>query len=154
MIVIKVLDQGIFITVISVYAPEYGLDDDQKYNFYDSLINVVTKFGEKDFNGQVWPNLKGFQYQIWISLIQKDRKWVFNMEKQPSRGAIIKMRPEKYHQINRRTPMPKCDPNKAAMQLYWSCTPTRALQHKQILKSTLQKSTPKRLHPLIFKNPN
>ena len=53
MIVIKVLDQGIFITVISVYAPEYGLDDDQKYNFYDSLINVVTKFGEKDFNGQV-----------------------------------------------------------------------------------------------------
>ena len=53
MIVIKVLDQGIFITVISVYAPEYGLDDDQEYNFYDSLINVVTKFGEKDFNGQV-----------------------------------------------------------------------------------------------------
>ena len=53
MIVINVLEQEIFITVISVYAPGYGLDDDQKYNFYDSLINVVTKFGEKDFNGQV-----------------------------------------------------------------------------------------------------
>ena len=80
MIVINVLDQGIFITVISVYAPEYGLDDDQKYNFYDSLINVVTKFGEKeiiftvgDFNGQVWPYLKGFQYQIWISLKRSEK---------------------------------------------------------------------------------
>ena len=41
MIVINVLDQGIFITVISVYAPEYGLDDDQKCNFYDSLLMLL-----------------------------------------------------------------------------------------------------------------
>ena len=39
------------------------------------------------------------------------------MEKQPSRGAIIKLRPEKYHQIHIRTPTLKCDPNKAAVQL-------------------------------------
>ena len=65
------------------------------------------------------------------------------MEKQPSRGAIIKTHPEKYHQIHRRTPMPKCDPNKVAVQLYRSHTPTRALQHKQIPKNTLKKSTPK-----------
>ena len=39
------------------------------------------------------------------------------MEKQPSRGAFIKTRPEKYDQIHRRTPTPKCDPNKAAVQL-------------------------------------
>ena len=40
------------------------------------------------------------------------------MEKQPFRGAIIKTRPEKYHQIHRRTSTPKCDTNKAAVQLY------------------------------------
>ena len=39
------------------------------------------------------------------------------MEKQPSRGVIIKTRPEKYHQIHRRILTPKCDPNKAAVQL-------------------------------------
>ena len=38
------------------------------------------------------------------------------MEKHPSRGAIINTRPEKYHQIHRRTPTPKCNPNKAAVQ--------------------------------------
>ena len=40
------------------------------------------------------------------------------MEKQPSRGAIIKTLPEKYHQIHRRTPTLKCDPSKSAVQLY------------------------------------
>ena len=39
------------------------------------------------------------------------------MEKQPSEGAIIKKRPKKYHQIQMRTPTPKCDPNKATVQL-------------------------------------
>ena len=37
------------------------------------------------------------------------------MEKQPSRGCIIKTGPEKYPQLHRRTPTPKCDPNKAAV---------------------------------------
>ena len=76
------------------------------------------------------------------------------MEKQASRGGIIKTRPEKYHQIHSRASTPKCDTNKVAVQLYWSRTPTRALQHKQIPKTTLKKSTPKELYPLIFKNPN
>ena len=40
------------------------------------------------------------------------------MEKQSSRCAIIKTRPEKYHQIHRRTPAPKCDTSKIAVQLY------------------------------------
>ena len=37
-----------FISGISVYALKYGLDDDQKGNFYDSLISVVTKFWKKE----------------------------------------------------------------------------------------------------------
>ena len=65
--------------------------------------------------------------------------------------------PKNTKQTHRRTPTLKCDPNKAAMQLYWSHTPTRALPHKstaQIPKTPCQKSTLKGLHPRIFKNPN
>ena len=48
MIVMKVLFQGIIISLISRYAPQCGLDDSQKDDFYDSLINVVRKLGEKE----------------------------------------------------------------------------------------------------------
>ena len=39
-------------------------------------------------------------------------------QKQPSRGVLIKRCSEKMQQIYRRTPMPKCDFNKVALQLY------------------------------------
>ena len=61
MIVNKVFVQRIIISLISdltVFAPQCGLDDSQKDNFYDSLISVVRKIGEKwilviagNFNG-------------------------------------------------------------------------------------------------------
>ena len=35
----------------------------------------------------------------------------------PSRGVLIKMCSENMQPIDRRTPMPKCDSNKAALQL-------------------------------------
>ena len=44
----KVLAQGIIILVISVYAPHCSLGDNQKYDFYSSLINVVRKLREKE----------------------------------------------------------------------------------------------------------
>ena len=50
MIVNKVLVQRIIISLISdltAYAQECGFDDCQKDDFYDSLINVVRKLGEK-----------------------------------------------------------------------------------------------------------
>ena len=47
-IVIKVLVQRIIISKISAYATECGLDDNQKDNFYDNLINVVRKLGKKE----------------------------------------------------------------------------------------------------------
>ena len=34
--------------MISVYAPQYILDDSQKVDFYDSLIRVVRKLMEKE----------------------------------------------------------------------------------------------------------
>ena len=43
MIVIKIFVQGIIISVISVYVPQFGLDNIQKDDFYDSLINIVKK---------------------------------------------------------------------------------------------------------------
>ena len=39
-------------------------------------------------------------------------------QKQPSRSVLIKRCSENMQQIYRRTPMPKCDFNKAAKQLY------------------------------------
>ena len=41
-----------------------------------------------------------------------------NSQKQPSRGALIKIGSENMQQIYRRTPMPKCDFNKVPKQLY------------------------------------
>ena len=62
--------QGIIISVISVYAPQCGLDDSHKDDFYDSLINVVRMLGEKksvviagDCNGHVGSNPENYEVQ-------------------------------------------------------------------------------------------
>ena len=41
-------------------------------------------------------------------------------KKQPSRGVLKKRCSENMQHIYKRTPMPKCDFNKAALQLYWN----------------------------------
>ena len=41
-----------------------------------------------------------------------------SLQKQPSRGVLKKKCSENIQQIYRRTPMPKCDLNKVAKQLY------------------------------------
>ena len=38
------------ISGLTVCAPQSGLDYIQKDNFYDSVINVVTKLGKKKFS--------------------------------------------------------------------------------------------------------
>ena len=43
-------------------------------------------------------------------------------QKQPSRGVLRKRCSENMQQMYRRTPMPKCDFNKVAKQLYWNHT--------------------------------
>ena len=45
-----------------------------------------------------------------------------NFQKQASRGVLKKRCSENMHQIYRGTPMPKCDFNKIALQLYWNRT--------------------------------
>ena len=55
----KVLVQGIIIPVVGICAPQCGLNDSKKDNFYDNLITIVRKLGEDilviagDFNGHV-----------------------------------------------------------------------------------------------------
>ena len=53
-----------------------------------------------------------FPFSSSLSLL----KW--KIQKQPSRGVLIKRCSENMQQIYRRTPMPKCDLNKVAKQLY------------------------------------
>ena len=43
---------------------------------------------------------------------------ILNLQKQPSRGVFKKRCSESMQQIYRRIPMPKCDFNKAAKELY------------------------------------
>ena len=64
----KVLVQGIFISVISVHAPQYVLDGSQKKVFYDSLIIVFRKLEENEivfitggFNGHVRNNPENYE---------------------------------------------------------------------------------------------
>ena len=44
------------------------------------------------------------------------------VQKQPPRGVSRKRCSENMPQIYWRTPIPKCDFNKVALQLYWNCT--------------------------------
>ena len=48
----------------------------------------------------------------------------YELQKQPPRGVSKKRCSENMQQIYRRTPMPKCDFNKVALQLYWNRTST------------------------------
>ena len=48
-------------------------------------------------------------------------RW-WHAQKQPSGGALRKRCSENMQQIYRKTPMPKCDFNKFAMQFYWNHT--------------------------------
>ena len=48
MVVIKVLVQGINVSVISVNALQRGLDDSQRDNFYENLNSIVRKLEKKE----------------------------------------------------------------------------------------------------------
>ena len=91
------------------------------------------------------------------------------MQKQPSRGTLMKTCPEKYHQIKSTGEHPRrCKtPKKPPCSLFTSHSnagappqtnpplpyPTSHPPAKK-KKNSLQKSTPKELHPRIIKNPS
>ena len=51
-------------------------------------------------------------------IIYKQLAFRYNIQKQPPTGVLRKRCSEKMQQIYRRTPMPKCNFNKVAKQLY------------------------------------
>ena len=53
-----------------------------------------------------------------------------NLQKQPSRGVFKKTCCENIQQIDRKTPLRKCDFNKVAMELYWNHTSGRVFSCK------------------------
>ena len=57
--------------------------------------------------------------QFRRSNLEKGMRY-FSAQKQPPRGVPRKKCSEIMQQIYRRTPMPKCDFNKVAKQLYWN----------------------------------
>ena len=48
----------------------------------------------------------------------RPKKHISKVQKQPFRGVLKRRSSENMQQIYRRTPMPNCDFNKAAKQLY------------------------------------
>ena len=54
---------------------------------------------------------------------------IFSLQKQPSRDVLQKRCSKNMQQIYR-TPMPKCDFNNVALQLYWNHTSTRLFSCK------------------------
>ena len=68
-----------------------------------------------------------------------------NVQKQPSRGVFKNRCSENMQKIYRRTPMPKCDSNKVAKQLYrnrtlawvFSCKLAAYFQNTSVLKKAL-----------------
>ena len=76
--------------------------------------NKKTRSPEDDvdgIDGGKWDSIFSF---IKITIVVK----VTNIQKQPSRGVLRKSCSENMQEIYRRTPMPKCDFNKVAKQLY------------------------------------
>ena len=53
---------------------------------------------------------------VWLSIYREDV--LLELQNQPPRGVLKKRCSENMQQIYRRTPMPKCDFNKVAIQLY------------------------------------
>ena len=57
--------------MISIYAPQYTLDDNLKNSSYDSFINVFRKLGEEkeivviagDFNDHIGSNVEDYEDQ-------------------------------------------------------------------------------------------
>ena len=65
---IKLMIDSSIVTIVSVYAPQCGLDASEKDSFYNSLMDVARKFGEKelvivagDFNGHVGSSGLGYE---------------------------------------------------------------------------------------------
>ena len=83
------------------------------------VCNWSITIASRSNKPQFWKNK--FSKILYLYVLPETLKNTF-FQKQPSRGALKKRCSENMQQIYRRTPMPKCDFNKVALQLYWNHT--------------------------------
>ena len=69
-------------------------------------------------------------YWQWSQFSPLSCFYIWIISKQPFRGVLMKRCSENIVQIHRRTPMPKYDFNKVALQLYWNHTSAWAFSCK------------------------
>ena len=98
--------------------------------FLINLSNISDVF-KVHLNLAIYRNpLQKIFPRIWkynLVLLVNEKNLLFSgivnsSQKQPPRGVFKKRCSENMQQIYRRTPMPKCDFNKVAKQLYWNHT--------------------------------
>ena len=105
--------------------------------YFVSWFNIVDlMILKKLFNTlKTWHSFNRSVLLAYILLVSKKKKGHnlgFQMyhQKQPFRGVLSKRCSENMQQIYRRTPMPKCDFNIVALQLYWNHTSAWVLSCK------------------------
>ena len=84
---------------------------------------LLLKLNQNSISGNLLKVLRDFlscqkQRVVRIGPLQE----LHRVQKQPSRGVLKKRCSENMQQIYRRTPTPKCNFNKVALQLYWNRT--------------------------------
>ena len=105
---------------------------------HSSMLVFLQKFVNdfyrtKDF---LFPSMTGSKTDNIYSLIKlftimRNQVLIKScVRKQLSRGVLIKACSENKQQIYRRTPMPKCDFNEVALQVYWNQTSARVFSCK------------------------
>ena len=98
-------------------------------------------------NHQQPRKIMGEMQLVWLGKGNNSLTIHFKLQKQPSRGVPRKRCSLNMQQFYRRTPMPKCDFNKVALQLYWNRTsawrsPVNLLQ---IFRTSFPRNTSGRL---------
>ena len=90
-------------------------------NFLSCRSNVVV----------IWENfISKYQMIPTVITIYKTTWHICDLQKQPYRGVLGKRCSENMQQTYRRTPMPKCNFNEVALQLYWIRTSAWVFSYK------------------------
>ena len=87
-------------------------------NFSLSKVILTTLLKEL----KLLQNLENYHIRSYCLIILDFMEQYHNQQKQPSRHVLRKSCFENMQQIYRRIPMPKCNFNRVAKQLYWNHT--------------------------------
>ena len=133
---------------------------------WNESINLLHKLNDHFLNAgnirpewfkKAWTKTRFNEFHMSVNCISN---FLFichskNEQKQPSRGVLNKRCSENMQQIYRRTPIPKCNFNKVALQLYWNRTLAWVFSCKfaGYFRSTFRRNTSGWLLVNEFKDP-